>query len=202
MLVIQKCTMKTKRKSLDMEHLDVPMLFKKINLNKSNKTTVISNFKIWLKKENSETRNIVLNELRKQTSDITWQRQLLNWQEIQQLNDEGYTIGSHTNTHPLLDHLTEEDCKKELKISFDILNKKLGKTPTTIAYPNGNYNNIIIKLAEEVGYNLGLAVGEKFDNLESNSKFSIPRMQLGSNANWKNKLKVIGVNNCLVKLWN
>ncbi len=84
----------------------------------------------------------------------------LTWAQIREMMDSGLcTIGSHSVTH---DSMTarkgrsDEDytawLRDELALSKEFLEKNLGITCTSFAYPYGNYNTAIRDLAHEAGY--------------------------------------------------
>jgi len=60
--------------------------------------------------------------------------------EIKKIMAAGHEIGSHSNTHPLMATLTNNDVIAELQSNYDYL-KFLGKTPEGIAYPFGDFSD-------------------------------------------------------------
>lgn len=63
----------------------------------------------------------------------------MGWKDLEFLLDKGHTIGAHTMTHKKLSSLTtEEDLKKEIIESADVLGKRLGTEVEHFAFPFGN----------------------------------------------------------------
>ncbi len=79
-------------------------------------------------------------------------RHILTWDQIKKLDRAGMKIGSHTETHPFLNKITEEEGKKEIIESKKIIEYNLGKTIYDFAYPYGQYNDRVIKMVEDAGY--------------------------------------------------
>jgi len=77
---------------------------------------------------------------------------VMGWKEIKAMRDNGFEIGSHTINHVRLDGVSEEDMRKELKQSKEIICKELIEEGISFCYPNGNYNNVVINCVKETGY--------------------------------------------------
>lgn len=61
-------------------------------------------------------------------------------------------IGSHTVDHPRLTLLKEDEIRKQLRNSLDIISELIGKKITELALPYGAYNELVIRVALEEGY--------------------------------------------------
>ena len=83
---------------------------------------------------------------------IIGHRHLLSWAEIKKLDRAGMVIGSHSETHPFLDKIPDEQLKKETMESKKILESGLGKPVNDFAYPYGEYNDRVIRIAKAAGY--------------------------------------------------
>lgn len=132
-----------------------------------------------LKKMSNRDRKEIFNQVLEDFNDIKFPKDLmLSWKEIKYLHDSGVTIGSHSLTHPLLGSIKrEEEIKYELKTSFNIIKKEIGK-PLSISYPIGSYNEAVKKIAQKVGYKYGLAVNHTIYNSNINDNYEIPRIDL------------------------
>ncbi len=62
---------------------------------------------------------------------------LLTWDELQALDPELITIGSHTVTHPILPTLDDMELEYEIAESRDMLEHRLGRKVDWFCYPNG-----------------------------------------------------------------
>lgn len=78
----------------------------------------------------------------------------MNADQLKQLSDSGFEIGSHGMTHSLLiaDYINEEKALNELQKSKQWLEAVTGKPVTAYCFPAGRYNARMIELAKRVGY--------------------------------------------------
>ena len=65
---------------------------------------------------------------------------LLDWDELAALADEGVEIGSHTATHPDLTRVDSSRLETELGRSAGAIEARLGQRPRIVAYPFGFAN--------------------------------------------------------------
>lgn len=80
---------------------------------------------------------------------------MLSWVQIAEMSKNNISFGSHTKTHSILTNLSEEKVEEELEESKKIIEEKTKRPVFFIAYPNGNYNASIVKIAEKMGYLAG-----------------------------------------------
>lgn len=77
---------------------------------------------------------------------------MLTWSQIQEMDHSGFTIGSHTLTHPWLPDLTDEEITCELCFSKFLIEKKVGHSITALAYPYGAFDMRVKNIAHKCGY--------------------------------------------------
>jgi len=65
---------------------------------------------------------------------------------------EGHEIGAHTLNHVNLTHVPAEGAKREIFESKRLLEKVLGKTVTSFAYPQGCYNKTHVEMVRNAKY--------------------------------------------------
>ena len=61
-------------------------------------------------------------------------------------------VSSHTQTHQVLNSVSDSLLKNELQNSKNLLESLLNISVDTICYPKGKFNNRVVELAESVGY--------------------------------------------------
>ena len=83
-------------------------------------------------------------------------------------------FGAHSHTHPSLDKLNIELQLFEIKKSKEILEKHLGHSISTFAYPSGHYNNATLKILSTLKFSYAYAVKPKNSNKKMNN-YEIPR---------------------------
>ncbi len=84
--------------------------------------------------------------------------EIMNESELKDVAAAGFEIGVHAHNHVPLDELSTEEIHKELHTSKDILEKLLGTSVKTMAYPFGrvpeNYGSIL----KANGFDFGLGI--------------------------------------------
>lgn len=76
----------------------------------------------------------------------------LNWNQIHEMAQEGFSFHSHTRTHPDLTWLGESQLREELHGSKVELEEKVGTRVQYLSYPFGRYDERVKRVAREVGY--------------------------------------------------
>ncbi len=100
---------------------------------------------------------------------------------VKKINEAGHEIGTHSNTHPHVNNLSYEENIKEIEESCAKIEKITAKKPTLYRAPYGEYNNTVIKSAQDkelipIQWNLdtldytGLTGEEMWNRLESKIK--------------------------------
>lgn len=75
----------------------------------------------------------------------------LNWSDLEYLRNAGWEIGSHTDHHPLLVALSDNQLTHELAASRALLTQRLGDCDT-VAYPYGIADDRVVRITTEAGY--------------------------------------------------
>jgi peptidoglycan/xylan/chitin deacetylase (PgdA/CDA1 family) len=73
--------------------------------------------------------------------------ELAGWRELERLDPQTVTIGSHTMTHPILTSLNEEETESETRDSRATLEQRLGREVSIFCYPNGDLNDAALSSA-------------------------------------------------------
>jgi peptidoglycan/xylan/chitin deacetylase (PgdA/CDA1 family) len=76
----------------------------------------------------------------------------MSWEQLAQLRDAGWEIGSHTASHPHLPETGEEELEAELKDSKEACESHLGEPCRTLAYPYGEHDERVIEATRRAGY--------------------------------------------------
>lgn len=71
---------------------------------------------------------------------------------VKKISDEGHEIASHSNTHPHVNNLTYEQNIEEIEKNNDKIEQITGKRTNIYRTPYGEYNNTVIKAANDKGY--------------------------------------------------
>lgn len=89
-------------------------------------------------------------------------RPWLNWEEINEMKKNKISFGSHTHNHVLLTNTSEEQVRFELNHSKKIIDEKLNTNTKLFCYPNGNYNDNVLKMCKDSGYEIAVTVKRGF----------------------------------------
>ena len=88
------------------------------------------------------------------------------------------TIGAHTHYHDILPQLAGRDVRETVRKSKELLERWTGREIRFFAYPNGDYNESVIKILREEGFKCGLTTAHRRWS-PADSLFEIPRIGIG-----------------------
>lgn len=104
---------------------------------------------------------------------------MLSCTELSQMAESSFVeIGCHTHGHELLDQLTTDEARASIVKALTYLNKWTGYKPRHFSYPNGNYNESVSDLVQELGFSSAVTVKSRHWSF-SDSRFAIPRIGVG-----------------------
>lgn len=92
----------------------------------------------------------------------------LDWNDIRMMQKYGIEFGSHTVNHLLLDKTDQNTLWNELKKSKEQIETEIGEKIYAIAYPNGNFNDDVIEVAQKAGYSCGVTTIEGNNTVHCN----------------------------------
>jgi peptidoglycan/xylan/chitin deacetylase (PgdA/CDA1 family) len=87
--------------------------------------------------------------------DYGWgknKRRHLSWEQIREMAQAGFEVGSHTVNHPDLTRIPKRFVEYELRASKEMLEDKLGRSVDFLSYPFGRSNRYVEQEAERLGY--------------------------------------------------
>lgn len=67
-------------------------------------------------------------------------------------------IGNHTANHAILTNYPVEEARGQVVRAQEWLAETTGRAPTSIAYPNGDYDDSVVRTCREVGLRMGFTV--------------------------------------------
>jgi peptidoglycan/xylan/chitin deacetylase (PgdA/CDA1 family) len=76
----------------------------------------------------------------------------LTLDELQELQDGGVSIGSHSYSHRVLTELGEDECERDLRASRELLEDLLGRPVPHLAYPRGYHDEHVRRAAARAGF--------------------------------------------------
>jgi peptidoglycan/xylan/chitin deacetylase (PgdA/CDA1 family) len=75
--------------------------------------------------------------------------------------NEFVDIGNHTSHHYILDGYPEETQRDQMRACQSDIKEMLDLNPCIVSYPNGNYNEVSLQVAEEIGFKFGITVDKR-----------------------------------------
>lgn len=82
----------------------------------------------------------------------------MSWEELGELADAGWEIGSHTCSHPHLTRIDQQRLAAELEQSRARCELQLGRPCRTISYPYGDVDERVIETTKRAGYSAGASI--------------------------------------------
>lgn len=110
--------------------------------------------------------------------DVNIDFQIVDWSTLENIHSKGFEIGSHTMNHPLLDRISENECRMELEGSRKTLEDTLGHEIRHLAYPFGAHNEIVKELAYKAGYHTACTT-EPYISQTDDDFLALPRLNMG-----------------------
>ena len=105
---------------------------------------------------NADDIDSILETLKNNDTQITffmvgdWIEKFLD--AVKKISEAGHEIASHSDTHPHVNNLSYEENIEEIKKSNEKIEKITGSRTNIYRPPYGEYNNTVIKAAEDKGY--------------------------------------------------
>ena len=133
--------------------------------------------------DESETRDLVATlaercEVDPPPSEVQ-SAQLMTWEQLREVSENGVAVGSHTHSHRVLATLPAEVQKSELVQSRQLLEDRIGKPVRSLAYPVGGpsaFTEETKSLAREAGYEVAFAFHGGVNHGRISDRFSISRI--------------------------
>lgn len=104
-----------------------------------------------------------------------------NKDKVKQIDEAGFDIGTHSNTHPKMSNLSKSQIQSELSISMKLISDITGKPVKFFRPPFGDYNDTLVSTATELGLKTiqwdvdtldwkGISANEILDRVKANVK--------------------------------
>lgn len=125
-------------------------------------------------------------ELNLKTGYLTPHKDLfMNWAMLNEMQDNGMSVGSQSCSHSIMSHLSIEQQQHEARHSKKILSEKMGKDITSFAYPVGGLSSFT-EATEEIlaqsHYTLGFSFVAGINREINNHSFHLKRFSVAGNC--------------------
>ncbi|MBI2589484.1 polysaccharide deacetylase family protein [Candidatus Berkelbacteria bacterium] len=111
-------------------------------------------------------------------------------EQVTEIARAGIEIGSHSVTHTNLETIEGADLQAELLESRFTLEKLVGDRVVSVAYPSGRYDDDTLRMAEFVGYRLGVTTESGVARL-ADSHLTLPRINVRGGESAEDVLRKI-----------
>ncbi len=92
------------------------------------------------------------------TAIHTENHRYLSWAQVEEMAKNNFSFESHTVHHKRLTDLSQENLKNELVGARAALKEHTGRDCIMIAYPEGEYNETVLRAVKDAGYRIGFTV--------------------------------------------
>jgi len=107
------------------------------------------------------------------TGDDPVELATMTWDELRGHAERGVAIGSHGVSHAHLTRLSDQAVRSELADSREQIEHELGRGCTDLAYPYGEHDDRVRRLARAAGYERAYGLWE-----QSEDPYALPRLDL------------------------
>lgn len=97
-------------------------------------------------------------------------RIMMDWTEVNSIIKAGFHVGTHTVSHANLSQINEEDQRKEIQQSIEVIFSATGMRCDTIAYPNGLFGKNTLELLPKLGLTYGFTTENGINKKNTNHK--------------------------------
>jgi len=119
--------------------------------------------------------------------DLPSKYSLLSWGQVNEMMEDGISIGSHTVTHPDLTVCPYERLKEEIKASKRLIEEKIGEPVNLLAYPSGQFNDLAKQITIKSGYIIACSAEDTLPDTYNGDLFELRRIGV-DNLRFKNLL--------------
>lgn len=161
-------------------------VFQNVQYDTKDKKSLINNFIFQLKRLDASFIREFLQQLAESVKvdfpELGLQSdELMTWEQVKTLSDNGMTIGSHSHDHSILSRQDAATLANQLSKSITILESKIDKKINSIAYPVGGYqhfNHVTKAVSKDVGFKLGFSYLTGFNKATEVDPFNVKRMSI------------------------
>ncbi len=117
---------------------------------------------------------------------------VMQWEEIKNLQLDGFEIGSHTVSHQFLSTMSDEEVVYELTTSKTKLEGILNNKIRCFSYPGGKYSDQTVELVKQSGYECAFTTQPGLNSVDTNL-YQLKRVNVwdGTVANFEGKFSSV-----------
>jgi len=104
---------------------------------------------------------------------------VMTWPELRSLVHQGFCLGAHTRTHPMMPRLSKEAMRAETVGALDDLRRETGSELPIFAYPSGGTNQDVIDTLRGEGICLAFTTERGLDDFYQADRLQLRRLNVG-----------------------
>ncbi len=104
---------------------------------------------------------------------------VLGWDQLRDLAEQGVALAPHTQTHPLLTRISLEKARREIAGSHEDLKREIGEVLPVFAYPGGVWNPKVAEILQQEGLEIAFTVRRGINDLRTADLWSMNRINIG-----------------------
>jgi peptidoglycan/xylan/chitin deacetylase (PgdA/CDA1 family) len=91
------------------------------------------------------------------------------WDAAREMSQGGISFGVHGHTHRMLNTLQPDDLGRELSRASEIIARELDRSPTSMSYPNGNFNGTVAEAVRCHGFRTAFSMERGYVEVHDNA---------------------------------
>ena len=112
----------------------------------------------------------------------------MSWEQIKELNDQGFEIGNHTGHHKNVTKLSRSEIVKEVQYIENKCKQYNIPHPVTFAYPGNRSDSASVAVLDSLGYHFARVGSSRPYNSESDINLQIPSYTTASTEKLKTRV--------------
>lgn len=151
----------------------------RLKLNRHKKELFIEILIEYMKMQDEQTISSIMSSIDLQFENLKTEFEArshwLTWENIREMSFHSTAFGAHTHNHIILTKASQDYALKEINDSRDELAMHLGHPIKIFSYPNGEYNDSLIKIIKTSGFKMAVTTNKGVVT-NSNSPFAMNRI--------------------------
>ena len=105
---------------------------------------------------------------------------VLGWQALRRLAGEGVALAAHSQTHPLMNHLSGDEARREAAGSRRDIEREVGPTLPVFAYPGGGFDESVVQALRAERFALAFTTARGMNDLQHADPLRLRRINVGA----------------------
>ncbi|MDA1229622.1 MAG: polysaccharide deacetylase family protein [Planctomycetota bacterium] len=105
---------------------------------------------------------------------------VLSWNALRALQEDGVTLAPHTHSHPMLNRLPLDEIRHEVQMSCKVLTEEVKQISRTLAYPAGGVSDDAVMAMATEGIDLAFSTQRGLNDQRFSNPFRLQRINVGA----------------------